>query len=155
MYPMSSDYPTASVLDCHDGSSATAGGHAPQHEVRHGLKLCGLSQPDETHRAATAFSYKDNAGSSFTGADYYVHGSPNFDGICETCHTATNHHYRSDGTAPLGQSHNACVSPVRTVTPMSGTGTAGDAFTDQPARISRIHRMIPHRLFDRLYWSVT
>jgi hypothetical protein len=35
----------------------------------------------------------------------FITGGPNYEGVCEVCHTQTNHH-QNDGSAPGGQSHN-------------------------------------------------
>jgi hypothetical protein len=42
---------------------------------------------------------------AYTGANSFADGNATRDGICEVCHTQTNHH-QADGTAPGGQSHN-------------------------------------------------
>ena len=40
-----------------------------------------------------------------TGSNSFADGGTPYDGICEVCHTMTNHH-QNDGTAPGGQSHH-------------------------------------------------
>ena len=63
------------------------------------------------------------------GAGSYVNGGNT--GLCQVCHTTTNHH-QADGAAPLGQDHNnaavctGCHSHA-------GTAAAADAFK-APAR---------------------
>jgi len=42
---------------------------------------------------------------AYTGVGSFADGGAVRDGICEVCHTQTNHH-QADGTAPGGQSHN-------------------------------------------------
>jgi len=42
---------------------------------------------------------------AYSGANSFADGGAPYDGICEVCHTQTNHH-QADGTAPGGQSHN-------------------------------------------------
>ncbi len=46
----------------------------------------------------------------YTGPNSYADGDTVYDGICEVCHTMTNHH-RNDGMAPA-QSHNDSVDCV-------------------------------------------
>ncbi|RJQ45872.1 MAG: hypothetical protein C4538_07800, partial [Nitrospiraceae bacterium] len=65
---------------------------------------------------------------ALTGANSFADGGAPYNGICEVCHTQTNHH-QADGTAPGGQSHN------------SGTDcrcchTHAGGFVDQNASIS-------------------
>ncbi|MBI5055212.1 MAG: cytochrome c3 family protein, partial [Nitrospirae bacterium] len=42
---------------------------------------------------------------AYTGANSFADNVAPYDGICEVCHTNTNHH-QNDGIAPGGQSHN-------------------------------------------------
>ncbi|KAA3618883.1 MAG: hypothetical protein DWQ05_05810 [Calditrichaeota bacterium] len=42
---------------------------------------------------------------SESGTNSFADGNTTFDGICEVCHTNTNHH-QNDGTAPGGQAHH-------------------------------------------------
>ncbi len=47
-----------------------------------------------------------------SGPGSFADGPPHEENVCETCHSATNHH-QSDGTAPGGQSHldgNTCTT---------------------------------------------
>jgi len=47
---------------------------------------------------------KDVVFTEYTGQNSFADGDNTYDGICEVCHTQTNHH-RNDGSAPA-QSHN-------------------------------------------------
>ncbi len=40
-----------------------------------------------------------------TSPDHFAFADPPYNGVCQTCHTQTNHH-QNDGTAPGGQSHH-------------------------------------------------
>jgi len=42
---------------------------------------------------------------AYSGANSFADGGAPYNGICEVCHTQTNHH-QNDGTAPGGQNHN-------------------------------------------------
>jgi len=42
---------------------------------------------------------------AYTGANSFADSGSPYNGICEVCHTQTNHH-QNDGTAPGGQDHN-------------------------------------------------
>jgi hypothetical protein len=93
----------AKCLACHDGVTAT------QVETHHGgtrfpamttnctdcHNVMRSQLPNTKHIKLTLVS--------FTGSDY-VHGAPNYDGICETCHTQTNQ-YRNDNSSPV-TNHN-------------------------------------------------
>jgi hypothetical protein len=64
---------------------------------------------------------------SFSGTDY-VHGAPNYDGICETCHTLTNQ-YRNDPSSPVTD-HNVgsvCTSCHTHDTGFTPSGGEADA----------------------------
>ncbi len=59
----------------------------------------------------------------FAGPNSYADGNTTYDGICEVCHTMTNHH-RNDGTAPL-QSHNDGVDCISCHAHMDGFAPSG------------------------------
>jgi len=63
-----------------------------------------------------------------TGANSFADGDATRDGICEVCHTQTNHH-QADGTAPGGQSHNDGADCTTCHTHLGG-------FTDQESSVS-------------------
>ena len=76
---------------CHDP-------HFQQDQYPHDYIRTAVLTPNSSWRAVTYNAEAD-----------FVHGTPEFDGICEVCHTATTY-YRNDGT---GESHYAgenCLS---------------------------------------------
>ncbi|RJR19561.1 MAG: hypothetical protein C4581_04740 [Nitrospiraceae bacterium] len=65
---------------------------------------------------------------ALTGAGSFADGGAPFNGICEVCHTQTNHH-QNDGTAPGGQSHNDGTN-------CTACHTHGGGFTDQNSSVN-------------------
>jgi hypothetical protein len=85
----------------------------------------------------------------FDGTDAdFTHEAPNYDGICEVCHTMTAHH-RNDGSAPQ-QSHNDNVRCTNCHT-HPGTEAPGDAFRDQlvGATCTGCHTGVPGTVYVR------
>ena len=63
-----------------------------------------------------------------TGANSYADGDATYDGICEVCHTQTNHH-QGDGSAPGNQSHNDAAD-------CTTCHTHAGAFSDQDGTVT-------------------
>ncbi|MFQ5606192.1 MAG: cytochrome c3 family protein, partial [bacterium] len=78
-----------------------------------------------------------------SGANSFADGDASLDGICEVCHTATNHH-QNDGSAPGGQSHNDGVNCTQ-------CHRHADAFL--PSGGAQVPA--PHNLFDCAVCHVT
>jgi len=88
-------------LGCHDGSQAT------QVDTHHGdvgtsfpsmSKNCIDCHNPMRTQGTNAFHVRTTL-ATFTGSDF-VHGAPNYDGICETCHTLTQQ-YRNNASSPV------------------------------------------------------
>ena len=87
--------PNSKCLGCHDGSSQR------QRRMSHftdRVYSAWIVTTRWTRRAAIPIHIRTTLLRPLR-EQTMIHGSPNFDGICETCHASTNHH-QSDGTAP-------------------------------------------------------
>ncbi len=92
------NYPTAPDVETHRNRNCTEC-HDPMYASTLNLSLV---------RERITGSIVPGSNIVFTaliGTGSFADGPPYPENICETCHSATNHH-QSDGTAPGGQSHN-------------------------------------------------
>jgi len=114
-YAPDADIPNSACLGCHDGSQAvqvdthfsdnytdpTTGALMNANCVE-----CHNPMSEQTNMKLVRSLVRGNpvVFTAYTGANSFADGDTTYDGICEVCHTQTNHH-QNDGSAPA-QNHN-------------------------------------------------
>ena len=112
-YAANAAIPNSACNTCHGDANPGSGPDVSTHNGSHygSFSLtcveCHNPMSAQTNLAfiRSTIRTKDVVFTAYSGSNSFADGGAPYNGICEVCHTQTNHH-QTDGAAPGGQSHN-------------------------------------------------